>query len=106
MTAKDGEKDCGALKASSTSRKARTSSLGFVSAQSFGVHQLVTDLYNQRVSLSMPAKRIMPSAAARKIDQKYTALADLCGNSRFEFAATNPVDATGFVESDAAGSGA
>ena len=104
MTAKDGEKDCGALKASSTSRKARTSSLGFVS--SFGVHQLVTDLYNQRVSLSMPAKGIMLSVAARKIDQKYTALADLCGNSRFESAATNPVDATGFVESDAAGSGA
>jgi hypothetical protein len=106
VTAIDGEKDCGASKASSTSRKARTSSLGFVSAQSFGVHQLVTDLYNQRVSLTMPAKRIMLSVAVRKIDQKYTALADLCGNSRFESAATNPVDATGFVESDPAASGA
>jgi hypothetical protein len=64
------------------------------------------ELYNQRVSLSMPPKRAVLSVPARKIDQKYTALADLCGNSRFESAATNHVDATGFVKSDAAGSGA
>ena len=80
MTATDGEKDCGVLKASSilAVRRARARS------DLFPRNRLVstscgTDLYNQRVSLSPPAKRIMLSVPARKIDQKYTALADLCG---------------------------
>jgi hypothetical protein len=106
VTAMDGEKDCGSLKASSTRRNARTSSLGLVFTQSIGVHQLATRLYNRCVSSSTPPKRIMLSAAARNIDQKYTALADLCGDSRLESAATNHVDGTGFVELDAVASAA
>lgn len=69
------------------------------SASSFGVQIEAAELYNRRVSLSTAPKMIMLSAPARKIDQKFIALADLGNNSRFEAEATNHVDTIGCLKS-------
>jgi hypothetical protein len=75
-----------------------------LSASSFGVQIDAAELYSRRVSLSTTPKMIMLSAPARKIDQKFIALADLGKNSRFGAEATNHVDTVGCLKSGAVSS--